>query len=100
MIAFMSRHPTAKELRALRILTDHPDGLFGLELVRRSGKVISRGSVYFILDRMQQAGWVDSRPEAPPAGYGGKLRNIFTVNAEGRKVLEYEEAYPGAPVST
>ena len=95
----MNRHPTAKELHALRILTDHPGGLYGLELVKLSGKEISRGSVYFILDRMRQAGWVDYRPEEPPAGYGGKPRNIFTINAEGRKVLEYEEEYPGAPLS-
>ena len=99
MIDAMNRHPTAKELRALRILTDHPGGLFGLELVKHAGKDISRGSVYFILDRLRQAGWVDSRPEAPPAGYGGKPRNIFTINADGQKVLAYEEAYPSAPVS-
>lgn len=96
----MNRHPTAKELRALRILAEQPGGLFGLELVKKSDKTISRGSVYFILDRMEQAGWVDSHVESPPPGYGGKLRNIYKINAEGQKVLEYVEGFEGLGAQT
>ena len=93
------RHPTDKEVRALRILSAHTDGLFGLDLVRKSDKAISRGSVYFILDRMEQQGWVDFRPEHPPPGYGGKPRNIYTINALGHRVLDYVVGFDGMGAS-
>ena len=49
--------------------------------------------MYFILDRLEEAGYVESREEAPPSGYGGKLRHIFTTTALGQEVLKYEEQF-------
>ena len=83
------RHPTQKELTALRLLADNPDGLLGVQLVRESGGGIRQGSVYFILDRLAQEGYVSAKPEPPPPGYGGKL--AFEFNNRSRRSNCFKE---------
>ena len=41
---------------------------YGLELVDASGTALKRGSVYVILARMEEKGFVDSRQEERPPG--------------------------------
>lgn len=83
------RFPTNKEVHILNTLAVHTNGLYGFDLIRKSNIVISKGSVYFILDRMKQQGWVDVRLENPPFGTGGKQRRVYIINTVGQQVLDY-----------
>ncbi|MDO8795198.1 MAG: helix-turn-helix transcriptional regulator [Vicinamibacterales bacterium] len=59
---------------------------YGLELVDASGTALKRGSVYVILARMEEKGFVDSRQEERPPGAGGLPRRLYRATPYGRKV--------------
>lgn len=52
-----------KELKILRLLMDNPKGLYGSELVHISDGYLSRGSVYTLLSRLVDKGFVDELEE-------------------------------------
>lgn len=59
---------------------------YGLEIVKRSGGKVARGSVYVLLDRMEDKGYVSSREaDAPPTG--GLPRRIYQPTGLGQRVL-------------
>ena len=47
---------------------------------------LKRGSVYVILARMEEKGFVESRQEARPAKAGGVPRRIYRATGYGLKV--------------
>lgn len=55
------------KLLALRLLIDHPKGLYGSEFVHLSGGKLNRGTVYVLLQRMTEEGWVREIEEPPTA---------------------------------
>lgn len=59
---------------------------YGLELVDASGGTLKRGSVYVTLARMEEKGFVESRPEKPPDGAGGLPRRLYRATPYGVKV--------------
>ena len=59
---------------------------YGLELVDDSSGTLKRGSVYVILARMEEKGFVESRQEARPAKAGGVPRRIYRATEYGLKV--------------
>ena len=59
---------------------------YGLELVDASGDSLKRGSVYVILARMEEKGFVDSRQEERPPGAGGLPRRLYRATPYGKKV--------------
>jgi DNA-binding PadR family transcriptional regulator len=59
---------------------------YGLELVDASGAALKRGSVYVILARMEDKGFVDSRQEERPQGAGGLPRRLYRATPYGKKV--------------
>lgn len=59
---------------------------YGLELVEASGGALKRGSVYVILARMEEKGFVDSRQEERADGAGGPARRLYRATPYGRKV--------------
>jgi PadR family transcriptional regulator len=61
---------------------------FGLALVERSQGRIKRGTVYVTLARMQEKGYVESRPELPVEGSIGLPRRLYKPTAYGRRVME------------
>ncbi len=71
----------------MRLLVAHGE-LFGLELVRKSGGALKRGTVYVLLDRMEDKGLVKSRQEEQPSdGYAGIARRLYRLTADGARVL-------------
>jgi DNA-binding PadR family transcriptional regulator len=58
---------------------------YGLELVDASSGALKRGSVYVILARMEEKGFVDSRQEERGSG-GGMPRRLYRATPYGRKV--------------
>lgn len=65
---------------------------FGLEVVEASGGRIKRGSVYVLLNRLEEKGAVASRLEARPGEEGGLPRRLYRLTAAGRRALEAWEA--------
>jgi len=59
---------------------------YGLELVDRSGGTLKKGSVYVILARMEEKGFVDSRQEDRAQGASGLPRRLYRATPYGRKV--------------
>ena len=59
---------------------------YGLELVDASAGALKRGSVYVILARMEDKGFVDSRQEERADGVSGAQRRLYRATPYGRKV--------------
>lgn len=59
---------------------------YGLELVDASRGSLKRGSVYVILARMEEKGFVESRQEERTSGTSGLPRRLYRATPYGRKV--------------
>jgi PadR family transcriptional regulator, regulatory protein PadR len=72
--------PTARVLATL--LTDPTADRYGLELIRLTG--IPSGSLYPILYRLQEHGWLDAHWEAiDPVTEGRPARRFYRLTPEG-----------------
>lgn len=71
------------ELLALRLLMDHPQGLYGSEFVHHSNKKLTRGTVYTLLERMVDKGYV-REVEEPPTPSLQLARTRHLITAKGR----------------
>jgi len=74
----------------LAVLASLWDGrLYGLEMLRRleyfSGLTISEGTLYPLLNRLNNAGWVISEWQEAPQGHP---RRYYTLTPRGRKRVE------------
>ena len=80
-----------KELKALRLLIDHPKGLYGSEFVVRSDGFLGRGTIYTLLERLVEKGFVKEVAENATAEYQlPRTRHIIT-GAGRQAVNEYCE---------
>lgn len=84
----VSDWPTRTEMTVMQLLQEEPKGLYGLQIVEASGKTISRGSIYVLLGRLEEKGFVRSTRPSPAPGQSGLIRPIYRLTAEGRKVLD------------
>jgi DNA-binding PadR family transcriptional regulator len=88
---------TETELTILRLLRDSRSraGLYGLEIVRQSEerleKPLSRGTVYTLLGRMEEKGFVRSKARASE-GHAGLPRPRYTLTALGEAALHAARA--------
>lgn len=53
------------------------------EIETRTGRRVSRGSVYITLDRLEDKGLLSSRLAEPSAARGGRPKRLFKVTAAG-----------------
>jgi DNA-binding PadR family transcriptional regulator len=79
--------PTKTEMTVLSLLMNAPQGLYGLEVVEQSNKEVKRGSVYVLLGRLEEKGYVERTTPKVDASYPGLPRPIYKITAPGRKVL-------------
>lgn len=78
-----------KELKALRLLMDYPKGLYGSEMVALSEGYLSRGTIYTLLDRLVDKGYIREIAEPPtPSLQIGRTRHRITGSGQ-RAVAEY-----------
>jgi DNA-binding PadR family transcriptional regulator len=90
---------TAKEREILTLLIRHDAEMYGLEMVARSERRISRGSIYVLLDRLEERGLVSSRIEERAPGTSGIARRLYRPTGYGRRVFQlWEELQTLAPV--
>ncbi|MFC7534460.1 PadR family transcriptional regulator [Actinoplanes sp. GCM10030250] len=96
--------PTARVLAAL--LAEPDADRYGLEIMQTTG--LASGSLYPILHRLQEAGWVDARWEQiDPSEQGRPARRFYRLTPDGavqaRHVLaelRAQTAVPGAAAGT
>jgi PadR family transcriptional regulator, regulatory protein PadR len=82
-----------KELLILEMLLESKRELYGLEMVEASGGDLKRGTIYVTLQRMQEKGLVDSKPEPRTAPEIGIPRRLYSVSGYGQRVYKaYESA--------
>ena len=62
--------------------------MYGLQLVQASGGTLKRGTVYVTLGRMEEKGYVESRPEARQVGAIGLPRRLYRPTGLGLRVLD------------
>lgn len=72
-----------KELLALRLLIDNPRGLYGSEFVHLAEGKLNRGTIYALLERMVDKGFVrEVAEEGTPQLQLARTRHLIT--AQGR----------------
>lgn len=81
-----------KELLILGMLLESKRELYGLEMVEASGGSLKRGTIYVTLQRMQEKGLVDSKPEPRTAPEIGIPRRLYGVTGYGQRVYRAYEA--------
>ena len=59
------------------------------ELEARAGRVVTGGSVYSTLQRLEEKGYVSSKLGEPLPERGGRARTYFKVEAEGLEALKH-----------
>jgi DNA-binding PadR family transcriptional regulator len=84
--------PTPAEMIVMRILQGKPRGAYGLEIVAASDDTVKRGSVYVLLGRLEEKGFVRVLKTKPEAGYEGPPRPQYQLTGEGARVLAAAEA--------
>lgn len=75
-----------KEAVILRLLIQEEEQ-YGLQLVAASEGALKRGTVYVTLGRMEEKGYVTSRPEVRLPGAIGLPRRLYRPTERGRAVL-------------
>ncbi|MFG1820624.1 PadR family transcriptional regulator [Kribbella sp. NPDC049174] len=76
--------------RVLRVLLDDPDARhWGYDLMKTAG--LKSGTLYPLLSRLQDEGYVESRWEEPTGDRPGPIRKYYVLTEDGqrfsRKVL-------------
>lgn len=61
--------------------------LFGLELIEKSNGFLKRGTVYVLLDRLENEGLVKSKLRDAPKGAQGPARRVYRITGSGQKAL-------------
>jgi len=72
-----------KKLLALRLLIDHPKGLYGSEFVHLSEGKLNRGTVYVLLERLVDEGFV-REVEEPATASLQLARTRHYITAPGK----------------
>jgi len=80
---------SAKEALVLELLL-RTAGLekYGLQMVGESEGQLSRGTIYVTLSRMEDKGYVESRPEEPNRPTSGIARRLYRVTGYGQRVFQ------------
>lgn len=78
---------TRTQLIILDLLSEKGES-YGLELVRASRGRLKRGTIYVLLNRLAEKGFVDSRLEDRPEGQLGSLRRLYHVTGNGATALD------------
>jgi PadR family transcriptional regulator PadR len=83
---------TTTVARVLRQFLDEPDASrYGFDLMRETG--LASGTLYVILARLQQAGWLTCvQEEIDPASAGRPARRLYRLTADGAASARIELA--------
>lgn len=66
------------------------DEKYGLEMIRDSNGILKRGTIYVLLNRLEDKGLVKSKSKRQKAGEQGPARRVYQITGTGRKAF-YEK---------
>lgn len=105
----MKHHETpprlsGKEALILQLLVNGKPEMYGLEMVRDADGELKRGTVYVLLSRMEEKGYITSRVElTPDKAHPGLARRQYRVSALGQRAYQLHEriqsSWGSAPVT-
>lgn len=81
--------PTPSETEVLKVLQRHPAGAYGLEIVSESNGAVKRSSVYVLLGRLQEKGFV--RVKTTRSTHPGLPRPIYIITGDGVRAVDARE---------
>jgi hypothetical protein len=84
--------PTPSEMIVMRILQGCSAGAYGLEIVGDSEGAVKRGSVYVLLGRLEEKGFVRVLPSKKGSSSSAPARPQYQLTAEGSRVLSLASA--------
>jgi DNA-binding PadR family transcriptional regulator len=79
-----------KEYQILELLIRNGE-MYGLKMVHESGGTLARGTVYVMLDRMEDKGLIESRVDEAAQGQSGLPRRLYQPTGYGAKVFRQWE---------
>jgi PadR family transcriptional regulator PadR len=82
--------PSRNEVEVLQLLAGGRQ-LYGLELIKRSGGTLKRNSIYVVLGRMEDQGYIKGR-EVKVKGTPGLPRRLYKVTGLGQQALAMWDA--------
>jgi len=85
--------PTEHSILSLLLSTGET---YGLKLVQESQGELRRSSIYVLLTRLENRGFVESRYLDTPEGQQGPRRRIYKVTGLGARAVRAEEAAQAA----
>ena len=88
-----------KERAILEMLIVSGRDLYGLEMVEASGGDLKRGTIYVTLQRMEEKGFVNSKPEPRTAPEIGIPRRLYSVTGYGERIYRAYQAAQSVFVS-
>jgi DNA-binding PadR family transcriptional regulator len=77
--------PTRSEMVVLKLLQHRPSGAYGLEIVADSNGTLKRSSLYVLLGRLEEKGFV--RIKSTISEHPGLPRPIYVISGEGLRVV-------------
>ena len=83
--------PTPSEMVVMQILQSRPRGAYGLQIVGDSDDLVKRGSVYVLLGRLEEKGYV-SVSRQRRVGHPAPVRPTYQLTGAGARVLAAAEA--------
>jgi PadR family transcriptional regulator, regulatory protein PadR len=86
--------PSGNEVEVLRLLAGGRE-LYGLEMIKRADGALKRNSIYVVLGRMEDQGFVKGR-EAKHEGTPGMPRRLYKITGLGQRVFAAWEAAQSA----
>lgn len=76
--------PSPKEMAILDQLMPGRE-LYGLEMVKASKGMLKRGTIYVLLDRLEDAKFIASRLEDKPDNLSGMPRRLYRITGLGQR---------------
>jgi DNA-binding PadR family transcriptional regulator len=86
-MAKIAKLPTLTRTEKLILETLATREMYGLQLVAASRGKLKRGTVYVLLGRMEEKGFVESAAEEKPQ-HSGLPRRLYRATGLGRRVLD------------
>lgn len=82
---YLTGLPSPKEADILALLLDNGE-MYGLQMVQLSNGGLKRGTIYVVLDRLEDQKLVSSRSEVQ-AGAAGLARRFYKITGQGQRAL-------------
>jgi DNA-binding PadR family transcriptional regulator len=84
-VNFLTGLPSPKEAEILALLLDNGE-MYGLQMVQFSNGALKRGTIYVVLDRLEDQKLVSSRSEVQSKA-AGLARRFYKITGHGQRAL-------------